>query len=280
MRYIDKSKQKQEGDALVDDYLDTCCKISDPQLGTRYINVDFDGFRKVVGKKFINLLLANQSRYCCYCMRKLNSKEQVSLEHIIPQHVRDEKLAFYRSAPNLSDKEVILNNHYVAASDQRRPPYPHIVAYNNLVASCDGVFADGTQQMSCNHRRGNREVLPLYYWPEVVDWIQYTPNGQAISVAIGDKGRSMEQLIDVVGLNCNMLTNIRRLWYLLRTKKLADICQCIHDEHKRMNLLYQILFKDVENVKRDLDILNKFSKQNYWEKLMRYTYFYDYYQGC
>jgi hypothetical protein len=47
-----------------------------------------------------------------------------------------------------------------------------------------------------------------------------------------------------------------------------------------MNLLYQILFMDVENVKRDLDILNKFSKQNYWEKLMRYTYFYDYYQGC
>jgi hypothetical protein len=173
---------------------------------------------------------------------------------------------------------VVLTQYYVKADDQHRPPYPHLVAYNNLVASCDGAFDDGTQQLSCNHQRGNRMVLPLFYWSGVLDWIKYTPNGEAISVAKGDMKKNMEQLIDRAGLNCNMLKDIRRLWYVLKNEALADLYNCTNDERLRELILSKSLFKNANNVDSDYRILEKFRKQNYWIKLMGYTYFYDYYR--
>jgi hypothetical protein len=90
--------------------------------------------------------------------------------------------------------------------------------------------------------------------------------------------KNMEQLIDRAGLNCNMLKDIRRLWYVLKNEALADLYNCTNDERLRELILSKSLFKNANNVDSDYRILEKFRKQNYWIKLMGYTYFYDYYR--
>ena len=159
MIFIDKSTNKVLGDQVVKDYLDNCCL--DTVTG-RYSNVCYDK-RDGCGKRFsstnmgiykkrmIDAIYRNQHGYCCYCLRKLNKKasnggiEKISLEHIIPRgydNTNNARLADYQAAPNLNIGDVILREDFERNTNQDTPPYPHNVAYNNLVASCLGNFPD------------------------------------------------------------------------------------------------------------------------------------------
>jgi hypothetical protein len=270
MRYIDKTPYKVQGNQLVDDYLS---ETKDAE--GHYINIDYSTFKSAYRKPFTKLLLKAQHRYCCYCMRKLNSKEAVTFEHIIPQSEGPVGIDYYREAPGLSEAEVILTSEFIRTSNQRTPPYPHTVAYNNLVVSCNGSFTDGTRALCCNLKRRDDKVFPLYLLPDAENHITYTPNGRAISIS--DQQERGGMLIDNTGLNCQILVEIRRLWYLLRHENFLEICACSHREGKRKYILCRNLFNSDADTKRDLDILKKFSLQNYWDKLMKYHYFYNYY---
>jgi hypothetical protein len=270
MRYIDKIPYKSQGDSLVDDYL-----LKTKDADGCYINIDYSTFRSAYRAPLTKLLLEAQHRYCCYCMRKLNAKEHVTFEHIIPQSEKTAAVDYYRAAPGLSDTEVILTSEFINVPGRQTPPYPHVVAYNNLVASCDGSFTDGTRALCCNHKRGDRMAFPLYLLPDAESHVIYTDNGRAISIS--DQQEKGSVLIDNVGLNCQILVEIRRLWYVLRHEDYREICACSHLEEKRKYILSRNLFKSVADAERYFNIFQKFSRQNYWDKLMRYNYFYAYY---
>lgn len=282
MKYIDKAKSENRGNELSDIYLETCCKTVDPLTHTvSYLNVDYAGTFTPYRKKLKGVLMENQQRFCCYCMRKLNSKERVTLEHIIPQTAPRAEVPYYQSVKELSAKKVVLTSDFVGSNNQKYPPYPHTVAYNNLVASCDGTFPDRQAPCSsccCNEKRGSKRAFPIYYLPNVEsDILEYLPNGWIMAKMGTNWYQQANDTIVSTKLNCRALTDIRKLWYLLRGVDYQGICDC-RKEDKRQHLLAEILFDGKINVKEGFALYEKFVKTEYWRTFMLYYWFYNYYK--
>jgi hypothetical protein len=209
-------------------------------------------------------------------MRRLSDGERVTFEHIIPQTADESVRGSYESAPNLSAAEVILTSEFSHKSDPVCPPYPHTVAYNNLVASCDGSFPDGTSALCCNHRRRDSFAYPVYYHADAGSRIKYLPDGSAIAVS---QDSPQEIMIDHAGLNCRILRDIRYLWHQLRTLAEDDLNKCSANADYRRYTLHRPLFVSMDKLDAKLALIDKFTKDNYWAKLMSYKFFYEYFNG-
>lgn len=283
MKYIDKAKDKGRGDGLSGLYLETCCKTVDPLThSVKYMNVDYAGTFAPYRKKLAGILMENQQRFCCYCMRKLNGKERVTLEHIIPQTASQAEQSYYQCINELSAREVVLTSDFVRNTNQKYPPYPHTVAYNNLVASCDGTFPDRQSPFSsccCNEKRGSKRAFPIYYLPNVEsDILEYLPNGRIMAKMGTNWYQQANDTIVSTKLNCRALTDIRKLWYLLRGVDYQGICDC-RKEDKRQHLLAKILFdRNIIDVNEGYVLYEKFVKAEYWRTFMLYYWFYAYYK--
>ena len=97
-----------------------------------------------------NILVKNKKDIAVYCMRTLRQSEidgserNVTLEHIIPNHISESD--FERDKARYSDYFKFDKNTskslFMGIGRQKKqlkpPPFPHFVAYDNLVASCDG----------------------------------------------------------------------------------------------------------------------------------------------
>ena len=192
MEFIDKNKGQKDADAILNNFM-TLHQSKDaqgnPEKG-RYENVSYSALSKDTmvfngktdsHKEHLTTVLrytqedARGAQHCCYCMRRIND-EEVTLEHII-QHSLDsndrnqyQRYIDYR-LPFLTDKNVILACDYRAkfnAAGQYVPPYPHVMAYHNLVASCYGYFPkkeNREQQLivCCNNKRSDEHIYPLFY---------------------------------------------------------------------------------------------------------------------
>jgi hypothetical protein len=272
MRYIDKDICRDEGNHLVNEYLDSCWNDAEK----RYCNVDYDDFRRKYRFRLTDLFLRNQSNLCCYCMRNLEDGERVTFEHIIPQTANETTRDYYRSAPNLSEDDVVLTSVFAHTENASYPPYPHTVAYNNLVASCDGVFPDGTSALCCNNRRGDLTAYPVYYDANVSSKIVYSLDGIAISV---DCDPLVSDMIDHTGLNCRILQDIRFVWSQLHEVSEDELTHCLDDVKNREALLLSVMFKSTDRMDYKLNLIVKFTKDNYWIKLMNYKFFWEYYKS-
>ena len=74
MRYIDKNAKRTEGRNITDEYLDNECRTTDQVTGNiRYMNVDYSGSftNKGYKNKLLELGMALQNKFCCYCLRKI-----------------------------------------------------------------------------------------------------------------------------------------------------------------------------------------------------------------
>ena len=77
MRYIDKNAKRAEGRNITDEYLDNECRTTDQVTGNiRYMNVDYSGSftNKGYKNKLLELGMALQNKFCCYCLRKIGKK--------------------------------------------------------------------------------------------------------------------------------------------------------------------------------------------------------------
>jgi hypothetical protein len=206
-------------------------------------------------------------------MRNLENGERVTFEHIIPQKAKDETRDYYKSAPNLSVDEVVLTSVFSHTENASYPPYPHTVAYNNLVASCNGTFSDGTSALCCNNRRGDLTAYPIYYFADASSKIKYLPDGVAISI---DCDPLVSDMIDHTGLNCGMLKDIRYMWCKLHDVSEDELARCSASAEERKKLLLSIMFNDKKDPS---NLIIKFEKDEYWAKLMNYKFFYGYYKS-
>lgn len=292
MQYIDKNKHKVEGTQVTTDYLRYCCI---DELG-QYCNIDYAGTfhtakstsGKTYSKRMEAVLMHSQQRFCCYCMRKMDGSETVTLEHIIPQSLKstmagaNKEMAFYHRIPELAASEVALTDTFSGKQATMRAPLPHTVAYNNLVASCTGTFPDKLKLTTgnavaccCNNKRKNERALPVYFLQGIETMVDYLKNGEVRAIRNTDWTDDIDEVIRHTSLNCKSLQQIRRLWFLLSDCDYRDICACSGNEGKRKELLCKVLFSGKEyNLDESMALHNKFLKQDYWDTFMRYQWFY------
>lgn len=306
MKWIDKSRNKTEGDQVAKDYLEACCR----QLDGRYLNVRYDKRDAGAGdsfctanggifrKRLTNILLENQEGYCCYCMRKIktaqmeqDSDEVVTREHIIPRAFSQKDLTklttYYQQCPELSKDQVILTDEFEEITHNQSddlPPYPHKIAYNNLVASCNGTFPykrndrGNKQKICCNEERHDNDAFPIYFIRNIADMIDYLDNGDIhpkCTVA-PDIQQKIEDVIENTKLACNELKDIRRLWFILShiPKERVYSCKTVAQRNK---LFSETLYKAEFFEERNVYLHEKFQKSDFWETFMLYDYFYDVY---
>lgn len=288
MKYIDKSLNHTEGIHITETYLNTECRVTDPiTQDVSFCNVDYSGSfsskptrDNSYKRQMVDILLRNQSSHCCYCMRRIDSVDDVDVEHIIPQSIRNINVDYYRTAPGLSGNDVILTSEYVHADNQNRPPYPHTVSYNNLVASCYGTFPKlknneviiSDSGCCCNNVRGNANAYPIYFLPNVSELILYHKHGNIFAKPNTDYTDKVGDVIISAKLGGDSLTSIRRLWYLLKDYPKAEIFNCANDVKARKNLLHKVLKEIPSSVAKKLFI--QFEKDEYWNTFLLYDWFY------
>lgn len=277
MRYIDKRANEEEGNLITDGYLENECKTADQLTGeVRYQNIDYAGSFSTGGykKQMLELGMVSQQRYCCYCLRKIGKSKSATLEHIIPQ--KSASTQGYDRFTELYNRQVMLTSEFTYAENQTRPPYPHTVAWNNLVVSCDGRFPIDNQVSShcCNNARSSEYAPPVYYLPDLESRLVYMQDG-TLQPLVGNRQDEIRATIGSAKLNCQALKEIRRLWYLLRNCPYKEIVSCLYDRNLRMKTLYSVLpMKDSTEV----NMVFKYLKDEYWRTFMEYHLFYKIFQ--
>jgi hypothetical protein len=258
MKYIDKSLNADRCNAFIDQFLALCKDRAwipfYPELGrTRY------------RKEVRHILVDEQERHCCYCMRNLRSRE-TTIEHVIPTSEPRLTLDQYKTYTPFFDQVIHLDAYL---ENKTEPPYPHTVAYSNMVASCSGILSDNSfKSCCCNNKRGNKHIIPLIYLPEIEDIIAYTKTGLMYPT---DRNPLKMEAIEVLKLNHEVLKEVRFLWF--RIKRLG-----IHFDAKsnRAEVLKRIFDKRVR-----MDIPEEYKKyyrtDYFWNLFLDYDWFYQYY---
>lgn len=296
MLYINKDQKKTEGNNVTEDYLQNECRAANGHFSSIHYSDtaphSHDSFSSLSDYKqrMVDTIMDNQNRYCCYCLRKINGAQIKTLEHIIPQSVTsadETTLNYYQRIPELSPTMVIPTDAFESQTNQRRPPYPHEVSYNNMVASCDGTFPDilsskgNPSGCCCNNKRGNKKAFPIYYLSNVSKLVEYTKEGEIHAVIDTPWYQEIDELITNTNLNHDSLILIRKMWYKMRLLDYTEICRGNTDKDKRRFLLFKALYpassSDYTTQKMDeaLRLSHKFEDDSQWKTFMLYHQFYS-----
>ena len=241
----------------------------------RYIGIGYDdgAINKATLKGYC---LQEQNYVCCYCSREISNSPNTELEHIIPRarNIDNIELLRYFSYSDILSQNIILQSEFSAnAINQETPPFPHHIAYHNLVASCNGKIKVSSEDLTCcNRNRGNKFVPPFNLMPNS---ISYLNDGTIYYVDDEIDNR----YINPLNLNKTLLKNIRRIWLLFSNSDLTL------DEIFQVSTLDQIkeiftLHIDASPLKTKADnaIIDSFKNEAQWITLMNYKYFLDYFR--
>lgn len=249
MEYIDKDKSRNKAHELIKSFLEEQEECSEDLYST------FQGdFRQ----RLKEMLLNDSDNRCCYCMRDLKA---TTLEHVIPRSVNNQEgFSKYFEIESKLDKENIILEREFLNNSGNVPPFPHTVAYENLIPSCSGHLASRGSK-SCNNYRGDKFIQPLVFRQGIHNEIKYKINGFVEWI----KEEADIPTVISLGLNCPELKAIRRIWYYLSSHNLS----C--DESNKDKVIYDII-TELENEDM-LDMLINFTNVEYWRLLSQYTYF-------
>lgn len=274
MRYINKELPvfKEKGESIVYRFL------KEAYVGdSHYKGLDYDNFRKPeYRREFESLLREEQYNMCCYCMRNV-SNDPISLEHIIPRACDEANFEFYRKKSQILRDYVVLKDSFCTVPLKRQTElrhYPHVVAYANLVVSCNGISEVNSRACCmCNGPRGNEKIIPLMLLPNCLEQVGYIKTGDMYSIR-GDE--EITNTIKQLNLNYVRLKEIRKIWYLISKH------QCWGKVWKaNSNLLRGFVFCQLFEVNDPSELPEKFKKfpdnSFYWELLLKYQWFYGYF---
>lgn len=293
MEFIDKTQTSniKHANQLLNGFLYRCSQgvnwpsdlydamKSDKNPSVPNANTTYNELRKI-------LLKENQQR-CCYCMREIKEFD-TTLEHIIPNKVADQtKYDEYKQYYSQSDwQKMIFAKDFLKSPKWPYRSYPHTIAYENLIPSCNGKFArintplnshSGNSRVSksCNNKRGNDFVIPFVINNQMVSEFEYKKDGRivwTVNKAITGQKRidllkERKETIDRLGLNCDELVAIRRIWFFLANNGL--------DLQKDKDRTIFFLSEDDKLTQQEKDMLTNFWSENYWSLLEEYKYFND-----
>lgn len=273
MIYISKGKGRRKGVQLVKRFVHSKWDRNIHQ----YVNLCYDELKRV--QDFKRLLMDEQGGVCCYCMRKL-SNNNITLEHIIPFSLSEKNLwhiHIYQQMKFLSKKRVT----YIKEDEMRHskyisiPPTPHFIAYENLVASCNGLKygaagSDRKLHQTCNNKRGNKLIVPFFYNPELVQSVKYQIDGTYYS-----KNDEVEGVMDLVKLNERMLVLFRKAWaaFVIEGVDLHSITSNPDDPNHREEITDYLSGYINREERKSLAV-----KSDYWKTFLDFEWFYAYYQ--
>lgn len=286
MKVIKKSENKVKAHCLIDGFLTRCQEGGQwPTDLYQELSSDKDANGKKTFDQFRDELLKESNGLCCYCMRKL-SITNTTLEHIIPNKLETEdeynKYQHYYSQNEWA--KMIFSKSFLQQPYWPQSSYPHTIAYENLVPSCDGKMADlrtsdekakhigdSRDSKCCNIKRGNDFVPPFIFSESMCKEFEYRNNGLLIwnDASPKEAERKRKVVADTLGLNCEELRTIRRIWFFLASNHYA--CNGISQEEKEAILLCIAAFaKPTER-----DSIYKFQNPKYWDLLEEYDFFND-----
>lgn len=264
MQFIDKTLHRNEGHALVRKFIER--QWIDEQ---QYLNLNYQDF-KYKNDPFVNLLVDEQRGYCCYCMRKLSTdkdNKNVTLEHVIPQTATS--FMDYEGYGELTPQNIFFWDSSLRTAKFKSPPFPHFIAYENLVASCNGAIVEYsearlTHQQCCNNRRANDPIIPVFFLQNVSEIFNYASDGKIIC------DEKYDQTIRTLNLEHDQLCLARKVWCSLSPLyNLIDILIAITDVDFRKDILLDTDLSSKERQSLELDV--------YWKLIVQFEWFYNYY---
>lgn len=275
MRYINKELPvfKEKGEAIVYRFL-TEAYVGD----SHYEGLEYENFRKPEYRiEFESLLREEQYNICCYCMREV-SKDPASLEHIVPRACDNEdSFEYYKTRSKVLCDYVELKESFAKVPLKPKNElvrYPHVVAYANLVVSCNGISEENTKSCCmCNGPRGKKNIIPLMLLPDCLEQVGYIKSGEMYSKK-GDQ--EIIDTIKLLNLNYERLKEIRKIWYLVGKHKYWSELWSARSSILRQYVFIRLFEVELpselpENIKKYTD--NDF----YWKLMLKYQWFYGYY---
>lgn len=257
MKHIDKndSANKSRGDKVVEDFI-----ANQKSLGK---DCSYYLFGKTIYKNQLrSILIDEQDEYCCYCMRTIKNDETTTIEHVIPKGCSLDQLNTYKNLYGDCFTEVIHLNNFSHSCNT--PPYPHSIAYQNLIASCKGILNENKQtSYCCNNKRGNDNIKPIMFDEKLenISYLKYS--GEMYS-----SDMEIKNTISTLGLNNETLKEIRRIW-AKATEKGINI-----DDRLSGRELAHLIFGTYSISLIGEDKLRKYFKNEYYRKLfLEYKWF-------
>lgn len=243
----------------------------------QYVNLTYDELKR--SGELEEFLINEQQGVCCYCMRKL-SHRHVTLEHIMPFSLPDSllwQIDMYHRFKYLSRKRV----KYVKEEDidkykyQSIPPTPHFIAYENIVASCDGLVYGNNgdyrnYHQTCNNVRGCDFIKPVFFNPDAVQHVKYQIDGTYIC-----KDTDAEKMMDIVRLNDEMLKSFRIAWaaFVIEDVGLQEVLSQPDDENHRKEVTDYLSGHIDSDFRKALSV-----KSDYWKTFLEFEWFYGYFK--
>ena len=246
--------------------------------GHEYSNIEYSNINKTQYKIFC---LAEQENVCCYCSKEIGNNSQTELEHLIPRSI-DTKGAlqsYFDFSNILADNIVLQKGFRESTVQQTTPPFPHHIAYQNIVASCNEVTFKSSEDFTCCNRNREDYFIPPYNL--IPNNIVYLNDGTIYSNIdtnyneLGIKYESITRL----NLNKQPLKNIRRIWFLLASSdvNINQLTQAITIEnYSEIFTLY--LRVNPRKVRSDNNLIDSFENETSWKVLMQYKYFLNYFR--
>ena len=265
MQFIDKRNELNEihGNKIVSDFIEGQWQDD----SNRYVNLNYESFDCL---DMVTLTKTEQSSLCCYCMRTLTERN-TTLEHIIPNKTKKQEVFDkYMDVDILRDNVISWTKDHFQTK-QNTPPFPHFIAYQNLVASCNGELP--TENLSkiilhqcCNNRRSDNYIYPLFYLKNINEEISYSKDGD---ILYDDQ---YKKTIEVLNLNQNTLKLMRKAWFQIGIEyTVKDVEYAIANQIKRSEILDDI---DIE-----LNLKMTLKTELYWKFLFQYNWFFNYYKN-
>lgn len=263
MQYIDKTipELKKKAHDILKMFIDGQWQ-DDAQS---YINLTYTDFDNKL--MLSRLLLKEQNNFCCYCMKHIIENE-TTLEHIIPNKSNNSGDFDIYKAYNQIDTFVFFWERAMCTNRISVPPFPHILAYENLVASCNGYIPTAGLSKCCNNIRGSKEIIPLFCLANVEQELKYELSGAI------DCAEKYFNTIKILALEQTTLRLFRRCWLNLSSNYSAlDVIDASKDEKLRDKIIDDMNFEYV-SVSDRMTIKNEV----YWKSFMNYFWFYLYKQ--
>lgn len=289
MIYIDKQQNIADGEGYTRDYLESSFdegshtflpSLKEEESFNCFRNQQYVSHSPHADADFKSLLIREQQGLCCYCMRRIGADARDSnIEHLVPKKSLVVDFPYYARYSDLLNfhvchSEAFENRSY---SDKRtvtrQARLPHMVAYENLVASC-------TDDHHCNSARGNVTIPPLPIIREIESKYFYSPAGMMVTE---DADGEYERAIGVLNLNYALLVQIRLLWKKVAASAflVAQIMGITAVEDKQSFLCAVFgkpSFLDLAPKWQNFAPASEDGSTYYWDLFLKYDWFYDYYR--
>ena len=228
MEYIDKQNKANKGNAhaILDDFLERYQEGGEPFPKDLYDALKSDRKNNCVNtfRNYSERILEENAFRCCYCMRTIrrnvnSQRYPVTLEHVILNCIdtKEQYDEYFKYSSDLDSQNIVLTDDFLKNKKPTWPPYPHRIAYENLIPSCYGQFPSSGEKSSqtCNLKRGNDFVPPFVFRKKIHNEIKYYKRYGTIAWT-ADNGD--EPCVNKLGLNYIALRLIRLAWYYLSSK--------------------------------------------------------------